>query len=261
MLNNKDTLLLKLKKLGLTPDECKIYVSLLDSSKSHLELARRTGVNRTKIYRIAEELTKRGLITLEHDDLGKRLAANSPDNLEISLTTAEEKLRNQRQILDQILPDLQGLFTQAGTAKPSDFIVNTYEGVDGFKQMLWNELKTKGELLAFGDGTLQVLVDDIRWAEKHRAKQVEAGYAVREILNPNGKPSDFTNNQDFIDKVFSKKIIDPSIIPLSQQVITYNHTVSIYNWREGKKVGVEIVNPAYAAMQRSIFEHYWKMAK
>ncbi len=260
-MNNKDTLLLNLKKLGLSPDECKVYLSLLDSSKSHLELARKTGVNRTKIYRIADDLTKRGLITVEQDDLGKRLAANSPSNLEIALTTAEEKLNLQRQLLDIVMPDLQDLFASADTKHAHDFVVNTYEGVDGFKQMLWNELKTEGELLAFGDGTLQGLVDDERWAEKHRTKTVEAGYTLREILNPKSKPANFTKNTEFIDKVFNKRIISRDILPLNHQLIIYNDTVAVYNWREGKKVGVEIVNPAFAAMQRAIFEHYWQLAQ
>lgn len=253
--------MLNLKKLGLTPDECKIYLSLLDSAKSHLEVARKTGVNRTKVYRVADELIKRGLITVEQDDLGKKLAANSPSNLEIALTTAEEKLKNQRQLLDAVLPDLQGMFASSDQKKSTDFTVNTYEGVDGFKQMLWNELKAKDEVLAFGDGTLQNLVDDERWAEKHRAKTVEAGYTLREILNPGSKPTNFTANTEFVDKVFRKRLIDRSVIPLDQQTVIYNNTVSIYNWHDGRKVGIEIINPAYAATQRAIFEHFWKLAK
>ncbi len=261
MLNNKDALLLNLKKLGLTPDECKVYLALLDKPQSHLALARITGVNRTKVYRIADELIKRGLIAAEQDDTGKRLAANSPSNLEIALTTAEEKLKNQRQLLDAVLPELQAIYTQTDGTESSNFTVNTYEGVDGFKQMLWNELKAKGELLAFGDGTLQDLVDDERWAEKHRVKTIEAGYTLREILNPGSKPANFTANTEFVDKVFRKRLINRGVIPLDQQTAIYNNTVAIYNWHDDKKVGVEIVSASYANTMRAVFEQFWKLAK
>lgn len=261
MLNNTDNITLSLKKIGLRPDECKVYLSLLDSPKSHLELARKTGVNRTKVYRIADELIKRGLVTVEQDDLGKRLAANSPDNLEIALTTAEEKLLAQRQLLDNIMPDLRNMFSTQGTPKDNDFIVNTYEGVDGFKQMLWNELKTKGEILIYGDGTIQDLIDDERWAEKHRSKTLEQKYTIREILNPGGKPANFTKNQEFIKKAFNRREIPADVLPLAHQMAIYNDTVAVYNWRDGKKVGFEVINPAFAAMQRAIFESYWRLAK
>jgi sugar-specific transcriptional regulator TrmB len=261
MLNNKDSILLSLKRLGLTPDEAKVYLSLVESSMSHLEVARKTGVNRTKVYRIADELAKRGLITEETNDSGRVLAAGDPANLEITLTTAEEKLKTQRQVLTGALPTLQHLFQAADQPKATNFIVNTYEGEDGFKQMLWNELKTKGEILIFGHGMLQDLVSSPRWAEKHRAKTLESGYKVREILNPDGKPVDFTKNTEFVEKVYVKRIIPADVLPLGHQLCIYNNTVAIYNWANGQKVGTEIVNKAFATTQRAIFEHYWTLAK
>ncbi len=106
MLNSINTVRLSLKRLGLTGDGAKVYLALLDTSMSHLEIARKTGVNRTKVYRIADDLIKRGLITETINDEGRELAANDPANLEISLTTAEEKLKIQRQIFAHTLPTL-----------------------------------------------------------------------------------------------------------------------------------------------------------
>jgi sugar-specific transcriptional regulator TrmB len=261
MLNNKNIIVQNLKKLGLTPDEAKVYVCLLDEPMSHLEIARKTGVNRTKVYRIADELIKRGLIKEEMSDEGRELAAAEPDNLEIALTTAEQKLQNQKQVLKQTLPALKTIFEQGNQPKPTDFVVNSYEGVDGFKQMLWNELKTEGEILVYCFGTIQDLVDDLRWAERHREKTLEAGYVVREIINPGGKPEDFTNNTDFVTNAYRRRHLDSKILPIIHQFVIYNNTVSIYNWQNGQKVGAEIINKDYADMQRAIFEHYWQLAK
>ena len=46
---------------GLSSDESRAYIALLEKPLSHLELARKTGINRTKIYRIADDLEKRVL--------------------------------------------------------------------------------------------------------------------------------------------------------------------------------------------------------
>lgn len=260
MLNNKDTATISLRRLGLTPDESKIYLALLGSPMSHLEIARKTGVNRTKVYRLADSLIKRGLITEELSDAGRELAANDPLNLEIVITTEEERLKSQKAVLKQTLPFLRHAFETGNKINDDDFIVNTYEGIDGFKQMLWNELKTKEEILIFGSGTIQNLIASNRWAEKHREKTLDAGYKIREILNPDGKPSDFTKNIEFLATSYHRRFVDPKILPLGHQLCIYNNTVAIYNWKNDQKVGTEIINKQFADMQRAIFDQYWSLA-
>lgn len=261
MLNNRNNILLQLHRLGLNADESKVYLALLEKPLSHLEIARKTGVNRTKVYRVADELIKRGLITENQDDTGKQLAANDPTNLEITIKTEEEKLDRKKSTLQEALPSLQALYAQGEIPGDGDFEVNTYEGVDGFKQMLWNELKTKDEILIFGDGSIQDLINSSRWAEKHREKTVEAGYKIRELLNPKGKPSEFTKNKDFIEQSYQRRYISKDILPLAHQLCVYNNTVAIYNWRNGQKVGVEIINKSFANMQREVFNSYWQRSE
>ena len=261
MLNNKNTLLLNLRRLGLTADECKVYLALLEEPMSHLEIARKTGVNRTKVYRIADSLSKRSLITENMNDDGRELAANSPTNLEVVLTTQEQQIKSQQALLKQALPSLMSIFEQGGQPQPDDFVVNTYEGVSGLKQMLWNELGTKDEILVLGSGAIQDLIASQRWAEKHRQKQVEAGYQIREIINPGGKISDFTKVPGFIGGAHHMRVLPKETLPLHQQIVVYNNTVAIYNWRNEQKIGIEIINTQFADTQRSIFENYWKISK
>ncbi len=128
MLNNKNTILVNLHRLGLTADECKVYLALLEESMSHLEVSRKTGVNRTKVYRLADNLIKRGLLTEAVNDDGRELAANDPSNLEIVLTTEEEIIKNQRSILANTLPVLKEIFDNSDKPKETDFVVNAYEG-------------------------------------------------------------------------------------------------------------------------------------
>ncbi len=258
MLNNKDDIKKYLTAYGLTSDEAKVYLALLERPLSHLDVARKTGVNRTKVYRIADDLEKKSLVKTEQLDSGKVLSASEPKNLEVSLVTKEEELKSKRAILNQLVPSLNSIFENG--EEELKFTVSTYEGVAGMKQMLWNELKTKGELLSFGSGTLEDLVGSRRWAETYRSKAADVSYKIREINNRGKKPIKFTNNDQFVSN-FERRDISEDTLRLNQQIIIYNDTVAIYHWRDDQKVGTEIHNKAYANTMRQMFEMYWKIAK
>ena len=256
-MNKSDTIVQQLQAIGLGRDEAKVYLELLREPSTHLRLAQVTGINRTKIYRLVDELVRRSLVAKRVDDRGAFLVAADPATLEVALVTAEGKLKNQRDALASLLPVLVPL----KHGDTSAFIVQTYDGVEGFKQMLWHELSSRGDVLVFGNGTIEDLVNDHRWAEKMRAQMVVAGYRVREILNPGNKPDTFTGNLSFMEQTYSKRYVPETLIPLSHQTIIYSDTVAVYHWRNEQKVGVEIIDKDFAAMQRRVFEHYWQLAE
>lgn len=257
MLNNKNDIRKYLTAYGLSADEAKTYLALLEKPLSHLELARKTGINRTKVYRIADDLEKLSLVKTEQLDSGKLLSASEPKNLEVSLFSKEEELKSKKAILSELLPELNKMFNSENDELK--FSVSTYDGVAGMKQMLWNELKTKGEILVFGSGTLEDLVGSKRWAEAHRQKTLDVDYKVREINNRGKKPIKFTANSSFLNN-FERRHISEETLDLEQQIAIYNDTVAVYHWRDDQKVGAEIHNKAYANTMRQMFEMYWGLA-
>lgn len=241
--------------MEFTEAEALVYYELTRRGPlTHLQLSRITGISRTKIYRIVEKLHAKGVVVKKTDDDGTAIAANGYEALELALVSDAEKLRNRQQAYEQVQPLLDELITEG--RPPLTFSLRTYDGVTGFKQMLWNELKTRGELLAFGDGTIEDLIGSRSWAEKQRAMTVQKGYRIREIAN---NPIVPTDNRTFTDKITARRI-DDSILPLRHQVIIYNDTVSIYCWRDGQKTGIEIINKPYAQTMRAMFERYWDLA-
>lgn len=254
-MNNTTTPLEQLIKLGLSIEEAHIYLELLREPTTHLKLAHATGINRTKIYRLADDLEKRSLIAKRVDDRGTFLVATDPSKLEIGLLNQEELVKQKREAFTQLMPML-ALLKQSDA---KEFIVNTYDGIDGFKQMLWHELKTKDEELILGCGTIEEVVADSRWAEKHRQMTVDAGYTIREIINVGDKDEPFTPNKEFMTR-YTHRIIPTDVLPLGQQICIYNDTIAIYHWRHDQKVGLEIVSAPFAAMMRDVFEMYWEKA-
>lgn len=256
-MNKKNTILPQLLALNLSLDEAKLYVELLKGPSTHLQLARDTGVNRTKVYRLIDNLQKRSLVSSQVNDQGTFLVASDPQTLEVAIVTQEEVVRKQRAIFEQVLPALESLKPQETNDK--SFVIQTYEGVEGFKQMLWHELKTKNEILILGSGAIHDLVESHTWAEKHRAMTVKAGYAIREIINPGKKPPQFTKSQEFMN-IFTKRTLPEDALYIDHALVIYNNVVATYYWRDDQKVGFEIISAAYARTMRQIFEKYWAEA-
>jgi sugar-specific transcriptional regulator TrmB len=220
-------------------------------------VSRATGINRTKVYRVVQDLEQKGLVTRQTDDRGTFLKACDPGVLELDISAKEQQLREVRKDLRSITTDLQ----QFSQATDGLMTIRTYEGVEGLKQMCWHELKARDVVYTLGSGSIENLIPNHYWAEKHRALSVEAGYRVLEIVNTSdSKNVTFTGNQDYM-KQYECRLLDDDILHLARQTVIYNDTVAIYHWREAQKVGMEIINKEYAAMMRQMFEHYWELSK
>ncbi len=254
MTDSKNDILEYLEEMNFTEAEALVYYELTRRGPlTHLRLARITGISRTKIYRIIERLSAAGVVVKKTDD-GTAVMVNGHDTLELPIVAETQRLKKLQEAYGKVRPLLNELISEG--RPPLNFSLRTYDGVTGFKQMLWNELKAKGELLAFGDGTLEDLVGSKAWSEKQRAMTVEKGYAIREIANSPIVP---TQNRAFTHKITTRRI-DESILPLRHQITIYNETVSTYCWRDGQKTGIEVINKPYAQTMRAMFERYWDLA-
>jgi predicted DNA-binding transcriptional regulator len=252
-MNGDDGIVTGLQMLGLNGSEATIYTELLKSHATHAQLSQRTGINRTTLYRLVASLEKRGLVTLRTDDVGKFLVASDPSTLETDVITQEQQSRQQREIFTRLLPTLEHIKKRT----EADFALHTYEGIEGFKRMLWHELKTKGECLCYGVGTLEDVVPDHRWVEMQRQKNLEAGYTLRELLNTPIRS--FTNVEGFT-RGYQQRCIDATILPMNHMITIYNDTVATYNVYEGRRIGLEIVSKTYANTMRQVFEQFWILA-
>ncbi len=261
MVLNIDELLDQLQRLGLRKDEAAVYVELLKEPGNHLQLSRKTGVDRAKIYRLVEHLEKRGLIARRTDDRGTFLVASDPDLFEAELAGEEYRLSDRRNTLGTVLPTLHTIQTLTAAGE-GDFSLKTYDGQAGFKQMCWHELKTKGEIITFGHGNIETLVNDLGWAAKHRTFQVAARYHTRDLVNPDKAiRSKLASERLYEARLYRAGVITPEVLRFDDQMVVYNNTVAIYHWQDAHKAGLEIISATFANTMRQLFEHYWKLTK
>lgn len=255
-MNEHELVIHGLQKFDLDKQEAMIYLELLKKPRTLAQLSTATGINRTTLYRFIDSLIKLGLVGYRVDDRGKYLVAADPSTLESKVVTQEERAKMQRSIFTTLIPHLENV--KKGSA--ADFAIQTYEGTEGLKQMLWHELKAEGDYLAIGFGTLEDMVLDKRWTGKYRQRIIENGYNIREIVNV-GTDNKFTKNKLFLTDHYTQRIIPKTILPINHLVSIYNDTVATCHLHQGQRIGLEIVSKTYAQTFRSLFELIWQLAK
>jgi len=253
-MDNNDTVMNQLQTLGLSVAESQIYISLLREPMTVLQLSKRVDIARTTVYRLLGMLEKRSLVVRQTNERGTLYAATDPATLEVTIATQEDVLRRQRTILHSLIPDLTAIKSNPDVG---NFAIRVYEGEEGYKQMCWHELKSRGENLTIGAGSIEQLLPDRRRSKKHRELAVRAGYIVREVVNDASERTPSTHKEYFDNQYFCRVLPKP-ILPTDTQTVIYNDTVSIYHLNPNKRLGVEIINPGYATMMRSWFELYWQ---
>lgn len=246
-----------LRSLGLSDDEIQVYLALLHKPASPLGLSQETGIKRTKVYSLLEALEKRSLIVRIANGEGAQFGISDPTNLGIQVSNFEAQLKERQETFHQLIPMLNAL---RGISQANYFSVRTYEGEEGFKQMLWHELKAKGEALSFGGGDVEELIPSKAWASQYRERVVEAGYRIREIINAETDLPTPVENKDYLQHYHCRGI-SARVLPLENQIVIYNDTVAIYNWRQDKKVGTEIVSESFANTMRGVFDCFWKLTE
>jgi len=250
---NKQTIISKLKYLGLDDIEVKIYLNLLEGyEKTPLDISRETNINRSKIYRYIERLKQKRLIEQFTMDRGIKLEAAEPDILNLLIIEKEQELNTQKELLPSLISDLNTL----SHSTQSNFEVKYYHGIEGMKQMLWNQLTAKKELLLFGFQTRNEIVGK-GFAEKVREEQVRRKIVVYEIENVIDPPGYQFTNVNGWEKFYFHKHIPKEILNVQQYTAIFNDTVAVMNWAGKQKVGFELINPSYALMQKQLFWYFW----
>jgi sugar-specific transcriptional regulator TrmB len=116
-----------LKEVGLTDNQAKIYLAGLELGPTTiLSLARKSGIKRTTIYTMIEELIHRGFFTTLPREKKKLYIATDPESL-------SDMMRQREDIFAKHLPELKSIYNLSPT-KPK---VMFYEGVENLKKILW----------------------------------------------------------------------------------------------------------------------------
>ncbi|MCX6807465.1 MAG: helix-turn-helix domain-containing protein [Patescibacteria group bacterium] len=114
-----------LANLGLSDKEASVYLAMLPLGATNvLKIARASGIKRTTVYSILDDLKQKGLVNIEIKGLKNLYLAENPERFNLTLKSQQE---NFRDALPELL-DLYNLKADKGSIK-------YYEGLEAIKSV------------------------------------------------------------------------------------------------------------------------------
>ena len=239
-----------LQELGLSENEAKLYVALLELGPSTTgPIIKKTGLYRVIVYDTLEKLLKLGLVNYSLQKNIKRFEAEDPKQL-------IELVKNKEIIARSVVEDLQKIKSE----EPSEQGVFVYEGWKGIRTAQENYFKIMkrgagGEYLMVGASReLHKKLDAfLNYFHERRSK---IGIPAKLLFNENNRKFGKLKNQYKPVQVrfMPSKIITPS------WVSTYKDMVLI-GVAEDTPMAFFIKNKAIAESYRQYFYFMWEQSK
>ncbi len=230
-----------LTKLGISPREIEIYLSLLEISHGTIsDIVRTSGVHRPAVYQWLPSLESRGLVSCYVKEKTKIYYAEPPDNLRrFSLWVQEE--------LDDRLPDMM-LAYESSRKKPA---VRYFEGQEIVTRVYEDVLSTlpKGSIFYRYESPKDYKKMD-EWLPSSYFKRVCKNKEIDKFV--------ITNEKTAKEK---KRVMERAerAVPASFDVFNYNITQIIYGHKVAfidfeARVAWIIENPRFAIFQQRLFK-------
>lgn len=246
-------------KLGLESQIADIYLALYTHGPQTISsLARTARVERTKIYRLIDQLMTSGLIEVEAHYKRGIVKAAPIANIRILIAQREHELKSLQDDLELIEQTLARNQLSSPATR-----VQFYHGLEGIRQMQWNQISSGTELLSIIDEPIQHALGKqftIRWAEAVNRNDVH----MRLLETPNFRQINAAwykqhKIPELVQHVESR-VVDPDAFPVGHNTDIWGDVVAYYNWKDGDVYGIELYNPAIAATQRAFFAMLWETA-
>jgi len=248
-----------LKKLNFTDKEVDIYLGVLKNGKiTHTDLAKYSGINRTTVYSVADELIKKGVIAEDLSGPTTYLVALPPEDLDILIKKQQKEVEEQKKVVDTAIKELKKIAGEVRYSIPKVRFIPE-EDLDNFlyKQApVWNAslIKTKTKHLGFQDPSFAEHYNQwIDWYWTNAPKEIE--------LNLLSNPAD-------IEKVMAKRKYTRRKIKNFKKNIPFTATTWVMGdyyvmlvTDKRPHYAIEIHNPVIAENQREVFKELWQATK
>lgn len=232
----------KLQKIGLNPNEIKIYLALLRLGSALAgQISKESQINRTTTYDSIERLIEKGLVTYSIEANRKVFKPVAPERL-------LDDLKEKQKIIKETLPELNALFHKSKEKEES----NIYKGRKGIRSIL-NDILNYKEYVAFGSsgGFLGIMKHDFNIFQK-RKKQLKIN--ARVILSESSK-----EKRD-VKEAFTNFRFIPDKFSSPTTTFIYDDKTAIIVWAE-TPIATLIISQEVAESYRKHFELMWKLAK
>ncbi len=231
-----------LQELGLTANEAKIYLALVDLGSSLAgTISRKTGIHRRTVYDAIERLVEKGLVSYIVKNNRHYFEASNPKQL---LSLLEEK----KEAIKSILPELEARFSFKKETQETLF----FKGKQGLKSIFEDQIKQGKQILIFGASpkAYNILKYYFKFYDKARVrKKIKV-----KVIFDSGARGKIKKIPHAEIKYLPKNYATPAATNV------YGNKVAIINWIE-RPLAILINQKEIADSYRKYFEILWKSAK
>jgi sugar-specific transcriptional regulator TrmB len=228
----------KLKSAGLTTNESKVYLTLIDLGSSLAgQIARKAGMHRRSVYDTTEMLISKGLIGYITKNNKKLFSPTSPKRF---LEILQEKENN----LQSIVADLEKKYESTKNEDETLF----FNGINGLKSVFESQLEEK-EILILGanENASDILKFYFNWYNKKRIKKK----ILTKIITTSKNLARMKNVEM---KFLPKKYENPVAINI------YGNTTAIIHWSKNPQA-IVIKSKEITNGYKKYFDVMWNVAK
>ncbi|MEK6825894.1 MAG: helix-turn-helix domain-containing protein [Nanoarchaeota archaeon] len=226
--------------LGFTQDEAETFLALLkESDQTATILARSTGINRTVIYHVLQNLANKGLI-IEKSIQGVKHFSSAP------LSALSSYIDSKKEIVQMLLPQLREIVPEQRLPVK----VEVYQSIQGGLAILKDIIKTGKDYLAFGeDRHFREILGTL--AEQY-VRQLKEKKIKEKLLIPQG--------QEALKSKYSEVRYLPKDIRLPTITAVYGEKVAHAIFQK-PYYGIVITSKDLATSYTSLFNYLWSIAK
>jgi len=177
-----------LQEIGLTQNEIKVYLALLDLGESKTgDILKKSGLNSGRIYEILDSLQKKGLVSFIVKSGVKLFSPADPKRVRDYLNEKKKAIEKQETDYDKILPEL----LQKIAAIKTEAKIEVFSGLNGMKTAWRKEFDhPKSEIIYVLGVTASAKYQKEVWnyfTNIHRKTRDNRGYKVKKLLSKEAK--------------------------------------------------------------------------
>jgi len=236
----------KLKDLGISGKEARIYIVALKIKKATVaQIASATDIKRTTVYHCLDGLIKKGVISKITKDDKKYYFAENPK------TSLNDLLRERKDAIANILPDLKNIFGQ-DSFQPE---IKIYRHKNGLKKIFEDILTCQEKLCRYyiSGFNIEDLLGE-KFVDEFVKKRIKAGIKSLSLRSFKYKPK----REKGIPHIKQRREVRfmPEGVDIKPYVCVYDNKVVVVSSKE-ERLGFIIESKDFSAAQKAIFDIIW----
>lgn len=242
------------KKALLQTDLTPTQAEILDFLYQHKEAKASTiakGIKRSRaiVYKELDELVNLGII--EKNDKPNQVSifrANHPSQLEKLMEIRENKLKKDKELLNNYLPDIISSFNLINN-KPG---IKFYEGIQGVKKVLYDTLKAKDIIYTISDSN-SIREHAKNLNEEYIKKRKKLGIKKKLIVPLSARDNYKETKNEFTEIRF----LPGEYFNFDTGIQIYDGKISYQTIEPDNMMGVLIEDKNIYNMHKMLFEYIW----